>query len=395
LARGSESLNRLLRLQGVCIAISAAVSGVFWAIGGQINPLTILLYSLCLGNLITFPLDRLALLYCNRPFPYNWLAFLAVLLLLIPPVFVTTTVIVWWIAPPPSQTLADLITRGWRFPVLITLVYGAIAFFYRSSREGLERRNVELLKSVEQSTARLELQEQELERAREIQVSLLPKEIPKAAGFEIAGAWRPARTVGGDYYDVLKLSGDRLAICIADVVGKGVSAALLMANVQAAVRAFARDAESAARLCGRVNEVLCHNIAAGKFVTFFYGILDPGSRTIQYCNAGHPYPVIASTGGVRELEEGGAVLGVFPKAAYRDATAALSRGDRLVLFTDGISEASRPDGEEFGTGRVAAFAEAHRASSAPALKDRLLSEVTDFCEGQFQDDVTLLVIAVK
>ena len=113
-----------------------------------------------------------------------------------------------------------------------------------------------------------------MQRASEIQRSLLPKEIPQLAGFEVAGAWRPARTVSGDYYDVFKLGEGKLGICIADVVGKGVSAALMMANVQAAVRAYASSAESPAQLCVKVNSLLCENLATGKFVTFLYGVLD-------------------------------------------------------------------------------------------------------------------------
>jgi sigma-B regulation protein RsbU (phosphoserine phosphatase) len=126
-----------------------------------------------------------------------------------------------------------------------------------------------LLKTVERGSAQLEMQEQELQRAREIQQSLLPKEIPQLPGFQVAGAWLPARTVGGDYYDVMRLGENKIGVCIADVVGKGVSAALLMANVQATVRAFARESESPAWVCDRVNKVLCGNIADGKFVTFF------------------------------------------------------------------------------------------------------------------------------
>src|SRR5208282_4456869 len=152
-------------------------------------------------------------------------------------------------------------------------------------KERLEKKNVELQKSVEISAAQLEVQEQELERAREIQQSLLPTNIPQIAGFEVATAWQPARMVGGDYFDVLQLGENRLGICIADVSGKGVSAALLMANVQATVRAFARDTESPARVCSRVNSVLCGNIATGKFVTFFYGVLDGAAHTLEYCNA--------------------------------------------------------------------------------------------------------------
>ena len=136
-----------------------------------------------------------------------------------------------------------------------------------------------------------------------------PRTSRSCQGFEVAGAWLPARTVGGDYYDVLRLGDHKIGVCIADVVGKGVSAALLMANVQATVRAFARESESPAWVCDRVNKVLCGNIADGKFVTFFYGILDSRARTLQYCNAGHCYPILVS----REL---GSHAGLWRSGAW-------------------------------------------------------------------------------
>jgi sigma-B regulation protein RsbU (phosphoserine phosphatase) len=352
-------------------------------------------------------------LFSERPFPYNWLLFLAALVVLTPPVYVITSAVVWWIAPPSPQSLWDLITTGWKFPFLVTLIFSVITFLYGTTKEHLERRNVELQRSVELGTARLEMQEQELERAREIQQSLLPKDIPQLPGFEIAAAWRPARMVGGDYFDVLRLGENRLAICIADVVGKGLSAALLMANVQATVRAFAprpgranrprpartrgheRDSESPAWVCSRVNSVLCGNIATEKFVTFFYGVLDAEQRTLRYCNAGHPSPILVSPDSIRQLPAGGAVLGVFPTWEYRDSMIGLSAGDRLLLFTDGITEASRSDGREFGEENLAALAKANVASPARELNSRVLAQVSDFCSGQFEDDATLLVIAVN
>jgi sigma-B regulation protein RsbU (phosphoserine phosphatase) len=278
---------------------------------------------------------------------------------------------------------------------VITFAIGVPSFLYHTTKEHLEQRNVELQHSVERSTVRLEMQDQELQRAREIQQSLLPREIPQIPGFEVAGAWQPASTVSGDYYDVLRLGEHRLGICIADVVGKGVSAALLMANVQAAVRAFASDTENPAQVCGKVNRLLYDNIAAGKFVTFLYGILDSHARTFRHCNAGHPNPILLSGGSIQALEQSGAVLGVFPDWTYENSTVELKAGDRLFLFTDGITEASNPNGQEFEDASIAAFARVNGTLTANELNSRLLAQVSAFCGAQFQDDATLLVIAAN
>lgn len=388
-----SSLTRFLRQQLVYLVISAVVGAIFWANGQQINPATVLIYSLCIGNLLSPAINRLEFLYRNQRFPFNYLIFLLVLLGLTFPVYLISTAIVWIIAPPTPQTLPHLITTGWKLPFLVTFVFGISSFLYHSMIERLERRNAELQHSVERSTARLEMQDQELERAREIQQSLLPRKIPQIPGFEVAGAWQPASTVGGDYYDVLRLDDHRLGICIADVVGKGVSASLLMANVQAALRAFASDSESPAQVCGKVNRLLCDNIATGKFVTFIYGILDGDTRTFRHCNAGHPYPILLSDGSIRPLDESDAVLGVFPDWTYEDCTVELSAGDRLFLFTDGITEASNTDGQEFEDASIAAFAQENGTLSAKELNNRLLAHVSAYCGAQFQDDATLLVIA--
>ncbi len=386
---------RFFRQQSLYIAISAVVGAIFWANGQQINPATVLLYSVCIGNLTSPATNRLSGLYAQRPFPYNWLVFIPILLTLAIPVYVISSLIVWSIAPPTPQTVTHLILTGWKFPYLVTVVFGVLSFLYRSTKERLERRNVELEQTVEAGAAQLQIQEKEFERAQEIQRSLLPRDIPQIPGFEVAGAWLPARSVSGDYYDVLRLADHRLGICIADVVGKGVSAALLMANVQAAVRAFASDLESPAEVCGKVNRLLHENIATGKFVTFLYGILDAETRTFEYCNAGHLYPILVSGDLVRMPEQSGAVLGVFPGWTYEDSTIELRAGDRLLLFTDGITEASIADGPEFEEAGIAAFAKANRALSAFELNSRLLAKVTAFCSAHFQDDATLLVIAAN
>jgi sigma-B regulation protein RsbU (phosphoserine phosphatase) len=384
-----------LRQQIVYIAVSAIAGAVFWAIGQKINPLTILVYSIVIGNTVVLVTERSHRLYSDKPFPYNWMFFLGILLVLLIPVYVFSSVVVWLLAPPTPQTLEHLLRTGWKFPVMITFVASVLIFLYQTTKEKLELRNFELQRSVELGTAQLEMQEQELQRAREIQQSLLPKEIPQLHGFEVSGIWRPARAVSGDYYDVFKLGGHKLGICVADVVGKGVSAALLMANVQAAVHAFASESESAASLCRKVNMLLYENIATGKFVTFFYGVLDSNARTLQYCNAGNPYPVLVSRGQTSMLEKGGAVLGVFPAWTYEDSTIELWPGDRLLLFTDGITEASGPDEVEFGEANIAEFARKNCTRSAGELNSLLLARVSGFCGDHFQDDATVVVIAAN
>ncbi len=212
--------------------------------------------------------------------------------------------------------------------------------------------------------------------------------------FEVAGAWEPAKVVGGDYYDVIRLSKDKLAICIADVVGKGVSAALLMANVQASVRAFAAETASPAYVCSRINSVLCANIASGKFVTLFYGVLDASSRILQYTNAGHLRPIlIGSNGKVKHLENGGALLGVFPDWKYENSTVELGPGDILLLFTDGITEAMDLDGEEFGEERLIQAARNPVEQSIEDLQAHLLNSVKEFCNFRMRDDATLILLA--
>jgi len=393
-AVGSKALTVFFRDEGIYLFVAFVGCAIFWAIGQPINPLTVILYSLCIGNFLSPPLQWLHALY-EKPFPYDWLIFLTLLCVLMFPVYGLSSVIVWWLAPPSPQSLGHLLITGWKMPFLITFVYGVMNFLYNKTRSRLEGRNLELQRMVQSGAARLEIHEQELQRASEIQHSLLPKEIPQIPGIAVATAWHPARAVGGDYFDVLRLDANRLAICIADVSGKGVPAALLMANVQASLRASVRELDSPARVCEIVNGMLCESIAANKFVTFLCGVLDAKTRTFVYCNAGHPYPILISAGAAYTLDHGGAVLGVFPSWIYQDSSINLKSGDRLLLFTDGITEAEDAEGDEFGVERVAAFGKAHASSSAAELNEQLLAQVSDYCGAQFQDDATLVVLAVN
>ena len=242
---------------------------------------------------------------------------------------------------------------------------------------------------------RAEDDRREYEEARRIQRKLLPTAFPQIDGCEISSHWQPAAGVGGDCYDAIAFGSHRMALCIADVVGKGIPAALLMSNLQAAVRAFATEAAQPAELCHLVNRILCGRIAEGRFISFFYCVVDTSLGTLSFANAGHyPPMLVRADGSVERLPDGGAVLGVFNDATYQQGHVAIASGDRVVLFTDGVTEAHNAEDEEFGEDRLMECAVANRACSAPALQSRLAEEVSTFTSGAFQDDATLIVLAI-
>jgi sigma-B regulation protein RsbU (phosphoserine phosphatase) len=237
-------------------------------------------------------------------------------------------------------------------------------------------------------------QQREVEEASLIQRGLLPTAIPQVGGVQLAVAWQPAYGVGGDCFDTLSF-GHVLGISIADIAGKGLPAALLMSNLQAAVRAFAQESTSPSSICTSVNRLLCRNMAPGRFATFCYTRIDVAKRRILYSNAGHNPPLLVrANGDVEKLSGGGMVLGVFPDITYEQVELGLQSRDRLVFYTDGISEALDGNGEEYGDERLAETASRGRALDAASLKDALLDDVTRFADGKFQDDATLIVAGI-
>jgi len=184
-------------------------------------------------------------------------------------------------------------------------------------------------------------------------------------------------------------------VSVADVAGKGLSAALLMSNLQAAVRAFAQEDVSPASICGSVNRLLCRNMASGRFATFCYARIEPDARRIVYSNAGHNRPlVLRADGSVEELSEGGMVLGVFPDNQYEQAEIPLGPGERVLFYTDGITEARNSEGEEYGERRLTSAALAVRGASVEAIKQAVIADVTVFSSGKFDDDATLIVVGI-
>jgi sigma-B regulation protein RsbU (phosphoserine phosphatase) len=226
-----------------------------------------------------------------------------------------------------------------------------------------------------------------------IQRALLPSVMPTVDGFDVAALWTPASGIGGDCFDVLRFSDCRVAVSIADVVGKGLPAALLMSNLQAAVRAFATSTAEPHEVCGSVNRLLCRNIAAGKFVTFCYVVVDAATDSLAYGNAGHNPPLVyRANGDVDVLAPTGLVLGISPDWLYTTGTAALGPGDRLVCFTDGITEARSPDDEEFGEERLVATIAAEPRGSAESLAHAISRAVIAWTNDRPQDDATLIVV---
>jgi len=372
--------------------------GMLWAVGQEPDFASGLLFAFGLGNLNTITIDLLRLRLSRQKPAIAWAVFTGAEIVLIPLFFLMVVAIGIPLLGTQHMTgpVWHYVSTGWKIPLLMTFVFGAAYNFFRQTSERLERRNRELEHAVKREVAGRELQEQDLERAREIQRALLPKEIAQVPGFEVVAAWEPARLVGGDYYDVIRLSETQLGICIADVVGKGVSAALLMANVQATVRAYASEQAAPSWLCRRVNEILCSNLADDKFVTLFYGILDAEARTLRYTTAGHLPPLLVRRDGTHDtLREGGAVLGVFRDWQYQEGIIRLNSGDRVCLFTDGITEATGANGEEFGETGVLQVAIRESAFSAGEIRERLLDDVRQFCDCQFHDDATLLLIAAQ
>jgi serine phosphatase RsbU (regulator of sigma subunit)/DNA-binding transcriptional regulator YhcF (GntR family) len=248
--------------------------------------------------------------------------------------------------------------------------------------------------SIAASRFRLRGERSESEYALEIQRGLLPRQIPQVPGFTVASAWHPAKNVGGDYYDVFKISDTQLALLIADVAGKGIPAALLVSTLQATTKAYASIESSPAALCDKVNRAICASISPGRFITFFYGLLDWQTRRFVYVNAGHNPPLLISQQGeCRKLEAGGPVLGIFADACYEQREVELRPGDRLAMFTDGITEAANTKEEEFGEERLIDLLTNAKVEPAENLRATVMREVTTFCDEQFSDDATLLVIA--
>ena len=237
--------------------------------------------------------------------------------------------------------------------------------------------------------------ERDVAIAHEVQERLFPRKDPEIRGLECHGACRPARGVAGDYYDFLRLDAERFGIAAGDVAGKGLSAALLMASLQGAVRSFASmlmAGGAPAALARDLNAQMHALTESNRFATFFWAVFDENARTLTWVNAGHNAPMLLrATGALERLRASGPPLGAVGGATYRQATTALSPGDLLIVFTDGVTEAANPSEEEFGEARLEKLLRDNAGSSVGTLCQRIVDAVEAFEAGLPQlDDITVV-----
>jgi sigma-B regulation protein RsbU (phosphoserine phosphatase) len=236
----------------------------------------------------------------------------------------------------------------------------------------------------------------EAELARKIQRSLLPGILDLSPWTSIAAAWEPSAHVGGDYFDVFLLGDDRIGFCIADVSGHGIPAALLMSNVQSAVRLLATDGVPPAEICDRLNRQASTSFPESDFLTFLFGSLHIPTWRMVYCNAGHCSPIIIRDGGrVEPLRAGGIPLGTLPTWDYREESVLLHPGDKIFLYTDGVTEAMNRAGELFGEEQLKAVLWENRLHGPEQIKRSVLEAVGTHSQGNTEDDITMLCIAIK
>ena len=292
------------------------------------------------------------------------------------------------------------ITRGdfsHRIPVRTHDQLGELAISFNQMTGNLER-----LLVVEKEKERLQT---ELEIAREVQGQLYPKQAPPLCGLKLTVQCDPARMVSGDYYDYQELGGKRLAFAIGDVAGKGISAALLMATLQAALRAQMtqyqpmRDSECAdvpeidvSKLVSALNKQIFAHTSPEKYATFFFALFDERTRTLTYTNAGHLSPLLLRNGDVTPLDSNGTVVGAFPFSKYEESCLIMDPGDLLICYTDGITEPENAYGEEFGEARMVDLVRKHRHREDSEIIHIVLDAVRGWTGNpELHDDMTLML----
>lgn len=241
--------------------------------------------------------------------------------------------------------------------------------------------------------------ESELELSQKVQKALLPHSVPDLPGWEVAAFSRPASIVGGDYFDFARFGNGCHALIIADVMGKGMPASMLMASLQASLRILTPESETPASVLSRINTIFCHNINLTKFVTLVVAALDPDTGVVSYANAGHNPPFILRTdpqSPPEPLPPTGAAIGLMEGATFETRTVQLHEGDALVMYTDGVTEAGVHQERMYGEDRLKDYLAAHRSEAGPRLIRDLLADVSANTFGAPPaDDTTVIVVRRK
>jgi sigma-B regulation protein RsbU (phosphoserine phosphatase) len=245
---------------------------------------------------------------------------------------------------------------------------------------------------LQSSRRQLARKEAELSFALEVQQALFPRQLPDKNGLEFSAVCIPARGISGDYYDVIQYPDGRLVFAIADISGKGISAAILMANLQALLRTLAETGSPPAEVCSKLNHHLHQVTDDSKFATFFYAEWNNAERRLSYVNAGHNPPIVLGSLNGRQLAEGGFPLGMFPSSEFQTGEVTLKPGDLVALYSDGITEATSKRGEEFGEQRLRDEIEKHSEKPVGEIQAAILSAVREWAGDEPEDDMTLLMV---
>jgi sigma-B regulation protein RsbU (phosphoserine phosphatase) len=304
------------------------------------------------------------------------------------------------------ELVSQIRARDESLPLVVMTAWSSVDLAVEAMRRGASDfvqkpwQNSQLLDKLQAQVERVQELRQvqrgrqdELQEAREIQSNLLPKKMPQVSDYEVAGMTQPVRFVGGDYYNVVRISDRQTVLCIADVAGKGMPAALLMSSLQAALKPLMWQKLAPRELCRRLNRILCDLTPVNKFISFFYAVLDDKANCLTYCNAGHNPPLLVhGNGTATELNAAGAVLGQFPDWVYEQSDIQLSRGDQLLMFTDGLVEACDGDNKPFGEASLVEVARGSTGANATEVMNALMQAASQHCGGRFQDDASLVIL---
>jgi len=300
-----------------------------------------------------------------------------------------------------AGSLAVLATQ-WRYVLaqprlilVIMIINAVLAVFVGIGLHTYDRMRRQLEAQFRALRAK-EALEREVEIAREVQFQLLPRTVPAVRGLELSGICLPAVGVGGDYYDYLPLPDERVGLVIADVSGKGIPAALLMAGLQASVRSLALPGIPPCEVNRRLNDMLHSTTSDARYATLFFALYDPHDRSLTYSNAGHFPPLHCCSSGTARLSQGGLPIGLMPGSLYGEGRRDLGIGDVLAMFTDGVIEAPDANGEEFGEARLIEVIGKRQGEPLADIRDAIIDAIKSWSRGGTpHDDITLVLARTR